>query len=76
MLQCSSSFYHLDLRNVFRCVNGFLKRIFKYLDKCLKWVRSNLDKTSLLGVTDFVVQIGHSFSRIEVSFQYRGFMGD
>lgn len=48
MLQCSSSFYHLDLRNVFRCVNGFLKRIFKYLDKCLKWVRSNLDKTSLL----------------------------
>lgn len=28
------------------------------------------------GVTDFVVQIRHSFSRIEVSFQYRGFMGD
>lgn len=28
------------------------------------------------GVTDFVVQIGHSFSRIEVSFQHRGLMGD
>ena len=28
------------------------------------------------GVTDFVVQIGHSFSRIEVSFQHRGPMGD